>query len=85
MKGYVIAQSIAKQTQFTKGQIHQIILTISQGKEPSKQTPTTRNSSTKRPAATTKAPQSNTTDQGYKVNGTSKDNDKKDYTTIHLD
>lgn len=84
-KGIVIAQSIAKQTQFTRGQITQIVLTISKGKEPVTQAPATTAASnppvTKRPA-TTQAPKSNTKDEGYKVNGVP---EEKDYTTIHLD
>lgn len=84
-KGYVIAQSIEKQTQFTRGQITQIVLTVSKGKEPATQAPSTTaasNTSTSKHPATTQAPKNNTKDNDYKVNGVP---DKKDYTTIHLE
>lgn len=95
-KGIVTAQSIAEQTQFTRGQITQIILTVSKGTKPETATTTSAPPSTRttRSAATTAAPKStsNTTDEGYKVNGTSETKEstkskssKQDYTTIHLD
>lgn len=84
-KGYVIAQSIEKQTQFTRGAITQIVLTVSKGKEPATQAPSTTaasNTSVNKRPATTQTPKNNTKDKDYKVNGVP---DKKDYTTIHLD
>ncbi len=69
-EGYVISQSIAENTQFSRGQITQIQLVVSQGREPTTQAPrrTSSGGST-----------SNNT------NNTSNKQSNDGYTTIHLD
>lgn len=71
--GLVISQSIAEDTQFTKGQITQIQLVVSKGPEPTTQAP--RSTSSGGSNANTSS-SSNNSDTKKKDDG---------YTTIHLD
>lgn len=74
--GMVISQSIPDDTQFTKGRITNIVLTVSMGSAPAAQARQSSSSSG-----------NNSSDSDYKVNGSDETTTKKDdgYTTIHLE
>lgn len=70
--GTVISQSIAAQTQFTKGNITNIVLTVSKGSQPTTQTQQRANNNTK------------SSNYNVKSSGTTKKTNDG-YTNIHLD
>ncbi|MBR1866183.1 MAG: PASTA domain-containing protein [Lachnospiraceae bacterium] len=76
--GTVISQSIPDDTQFTKGRITNIVLTVSMGVLPATQAQTKKSSASSG---------NGSSDSDYKVNGSDGTTTKKDdgYTTIHLD